>query len=73
MRVKARGLADGWGVKFDGDCSAALYAPDEPVAVQLNGEPVTDPRTVVIADCDVIKVLVGDPPAEFRPAAAEGC
>ena len=45
----------------------------DPVAVQVNGEPVADPRAVVIADCDVITIVVGDPPAEIPPAAAEGC
>jgi hypothetical protein len=66
-------FADSWGVKLDGTCFADRCAPESPVAVQLNGEPVADPRAVVIADCAVISILIGDPPAEIPPAAAEGC
>jgi hypothetical protein len=66
-------FADSWGVKLDSQCFADLCAPDNPVAVQVNGEPVADPRTVVIADCEVINIVIGDPPAEIPPAAAEGC
>jgi hypothetical protein len=66
-------FADSWGVKLDGTCFADLCAPDNPVVVQVNGEAVADPRAVAIADCDVISILVGDPPAEIPPAAAEGC
>jgi hypothetical protein len=28
---------------------------------------------VVIADCEVISIVIGDPLAEIPPAAAEGC
>ena len=66
-------FADSWGVKLDGECFADLCAPQSPVTVQVNGEPVADPRAVVIADCDVITIVIGDPPAEIPPAAAEGC
>jgi hypothetical protein len=66
-------FADAWGVKLDGTCFADLCAPDDPVAVQLDGEPVADARAVVIADCDAITIVIGDPPAEIPPAAAEGC
>jgi hypothetical protein len=66
-------FVDSWGVKLDAQCFADLCAPDKPVAVQVNGEPVADARAVVIADCDVISILIGDPPAEIPPAAAEGC
>jgi hypothetical protein len=66
-------FADAWGVRLDAECFADLCAPDNPVAVQVNGEPVADPRAIVIADCDVIIIVAGDPPAEIPPAAAEGC
>jgi hypothetical protein len=66
-------FADMWGVKLDAQCFADLCAPDNPVVVQVNGEPVADARAVVIADCDVIRIVIGDPPAEIPPAAAEGC
>ena len=66
-------LADSWGVKLDGQCFADLCAPDHAVAVRVNGEPVADARAVVVADCDVINVVIGDPPAVFPSAAAEGC
>ncbi len=66
-------FADSWGVKLDGTCFADLCAPDKPVAAQVNGEPVADARAVVIADCDVISIVIGDPLAEIPPAAAEGC
>ena len=66
-------FADAWGVKLDGECFADLCPPDDPVAVQVNGEPVADARGVVIADCDVISIVIGEPPAEIPPAAAEGC
>ncbi len=66
-------FANSWGVKLDAQCFADLCAPDTPVAVQVNGEPVADPRAVVIADCDVISIVIGDAPAEIPPAAAEGC
>ena len=66
-------FADSWGVKLDADCFADLCAPDTSVAVQLDGEPIADPRAVVVADCAVVFVVIGDPPAEFPPAAAEGC
>ena len=66
-------FADSWGVKLDTECFADLCTPDNPVAVQVNGEPVADARAVVIADCDVISIVIGDPPAEIPPAAAEGC
>ena len=66
-------FADSWGVKLDAQCFADLCAPDNTVAVQVNGEAVADPRAVVIADCDVISIVIGDPPAEIPPAAADGC
>lgn len=66
-------FADTWGVKLDGECFANLCAPDDPVPVQVNGEPVAYARAVVIADCDVISIVIGDSPAEIPPAAAEGC
>jgi hypothetical protein len=66
-------FADSWGVKLDGQCFADLCGPDNPVAVQVNGEPVADARSVVIADCEVISIVIGDPPAEIPPAVAEGC
>jgi hypothetical protein len=66
-------LADSWGVKLDSECFADMCAPDDPVVVEVNGAPVTDARAVVIADCDVINIVVGDRPAEFPPAAADGC
>jgi hypothetical protein len=66
-------FADTWGVKLDGECFADTCALDNTVAVQVNGEPVADARAVVIADCDVLSIVIGDPPAEVTPAAAEGC
>jgi hypothetical protein len=66
-------FADSWGVKLDAQCFADLCAPDKPVAVQVDGAPAADARAVVIADCDVIHIVIGDPPAEIPPAAAEGC
>jgi hypothetical protein len=66
-------FVDTWGVKLDGECFADLCAPDNTVAVQVDGEPVADARAVVIVDCNVITILIGDPPAEIPPAAAEGC
>lgn len=66
-------FADSWGVKLDAQCFADLCAPDNPVAVQIDGEPVADARAVVIADCDVINIVVGDAPAQIPPATAEGC
>jgi hypothetical protein len=66
-------FADSWGVKLDGTCFADLCAPENPVAVLVKREPVADARAVVIADCDVISIVIGDPPAEIPPAAAEGC
>jgi hypothetical protein len=73
IELTLRQFADSWGVKLDAQCFADLCAPDNPVAVQVDGEAVADPRAVVIADCDVITIVVGDPPAEIPPAAAEGC
>jgi hypothetical protein len=73
MQLTLGQFADSWGVKLDGQCFADLCAPGDPVMVQVNGEPVADARSVVVADCDVINVVIGDPPAEFPPAAAEGC
>jgi hypothetical protein len=66
-------FADSWGVKLDGTCFADLCAPDNPVAVQVDGKPVADPRAVVIGDCAKIHIVIGDPPDEIPPAAAEGC
>ena len=66
-------FADSWGVKLDADCFADLCAPDNAIAVQVDGRPATDVRAVVIADCAVINIVIGDPPAEFPPATAEGC
>jgi hypothetical protein len=73
MQLTLGQFADAWGVKLDADCFADLCAPDDPVVVQVNGEPVADARAVVVADCDVINIVIGDPPAELPPAAAEGC
>ena len=66
-------FADSWGLKLDAECFAKLCAPESPVAVQVNGDRVADPRAVAIAECSVINIVVGDPPAEIQPAAAEGC
>lgn len=66
-------FTDSWGVKLDGTCFADVCALDNPVAVQVNGEPVADARAVVIADCAVISIVIGDPPAEIPPARAQGC
>jgi hypothetical protein len=66
-------FTDTWGVRFDAECFDELCAPDSPVAVQLNGEPVAVPRDLVIADCAVITIVIGDPPDSIPPAAAEGC
>ena len=66
-------FADTWGLRLDGECFDDLCAPDSPVAVLLDGQPVADPREVVIADCGEITVVIGDPPAAIPPAPAEGC
>jgi hypothetical protein len=66
-------FADSWGLKLDVECFADLCASESPVEVQVNGEPAADPRAVVIADCAVIEIVIGDPPADLPPAAAEGC
>ena len=66
-------FADAWGVKLGTQCFADLCAPDDPLAVHLDGTPVADPRAVAITDCAVAFIVIGDPPAEFPSAAAECC
>lgn len=73
MQLTLGQFADSWGVKLDADCFAELCGPENAIAVQVNGQPATDVRAAVIADCAVINIVIGDPPAEFPPAAAEGC
>ena len=61
---------DEWGVELSETCVADRCAPETPLAIYVDGQPVSgDPRAIELTDRKVIVVVSGTPPAQIPSTA----